>query len=808
MKINSVHRITISIVSICVAALLIAGSAGIIPDERYTKAEHRAQQCEALVANVTFSIGKHELHQASRQLELFQSRQKELLSAGLRFNDGTLVAQSGRHGADWADDFSNLTDGCYVVQIASSKGKWGVLELRYTPIFVGYNRVISTSMLKLLMLVIPLVGAASLFHLQHILKYLDPGQVVPSRVRQTLDNFAEGIVLLDSKDRIVLTNRVFARNLDMTIEELIGARLWSLPWDFTTDDGSPIESLRAPAEDASVIRGTTMRLTDKNGDVQAIFSVNASPVLDDKGKYQGLIAAFADITPLEQSRARLSNTLSELKESKDAITKQNEELRYLATRDPLTECINRRTFFDDFQRLWDEAKAGRTTLCAMMIDIDFFKPINDNYGHSMGDEVLRQTGHLLNSMTRKEDVVCRYGGEEFSILMPGLSLEQAEIAAESIRIRVSEIPFPDFTITASLGVSGFDLGADDPQGMLEQADKCLYVAKRNGRNRVIRFDTVPKELIVDESKILRENPEEILEIASPKLPYAAVTALHSALAYRDPQTGSHCLRVSNYAALVAQKLLGPSDVFVVEIATLLHDVGKVGVPDSILLKPGKLSDEEWQVMDKHDRIGVEIINSSFRHQSLTEIVQFHHFHFGGEKARSQELAGEAIPIGARILTVVDAFDAMVSDRPYRKAMPGNDAIKELQRCSGTQFDPAIVQSFIEIIHSGRHSMSQFRSGSHENDALLSVGEQIERLVEAAEFGNEKTFVALVERLRLTAKQHNVTSIVEAASNAIAAVDEDSQLNTLVQVSFELMAACREMRSEVEHSNRLKDLIDS
>ncbi len=398
------------------------------------------------------------------------------------------------------------------------------------------------------------------------------------------------------------------------------------------------------------------------------------------------MVALADVTPLEQKSEQLATTLFELKQSKDEITKQNEELRYLATRDPLTNCVNRRTFFEQFDNLFNESKITGQPLCALMVDIDFFKSINDNYGHSKADDVLQATGLLLNELARDDDVVCRYGGEEFSVLMPGLSLDEASEAAERIRGSIAKIDFVGFSITASLGVSQVKLGAPNPQALLDQADKCLYVAKRNGRDQVVRFDTVPDDLIVDESKIARLKPGE--NESSDSIPFSAVSALLSALSFRDAQTGAHSTRVAAYAALLAQRLLGPKEVYVIEIAGLLHDIEKIGVPDAILLKPGRLDEEEWKIMDRHDRFGIEIINKSFKHKELTEIVRCHYNRFDGRGIGG--LHGEEIPIGARILTIADSFDAMISDRPYRKGMPIQDALNELCRCAGTQFDPNLI----------------------------------------------------------------------------------------------------------------------
>lgn len=790
MKIGSIARINFSIVTVCLAAILFAQVIGVLPDERTLEADRRANACESIATSVSYSVGNHDVRQAGRQLEMFAQRNPELISAGLRRDDGDLVVEIGDHRSGWRGAVSAQSDGVYTVPIANQQAKWGELEFQFKPLYAGVNQVFSKSMLSLLLIVGLLVGLACWLHLRHILRYLDPNRSVPPRVREVLNSFAEGVIVLDVNDQIVLVNDTFMKYVGKTREELLGSRLWDLPWHIATDASSAESG--APE---GTVRGTQMQLADESGKVTMIFSVNASPVLDDNGNNKGSMMAFTDVTPLERNRAALLSTLQDLSRSKKEIAEQNEELRFLATRDPLTSCINRRTFFEEFETHWSNAAAKDIPLCGMMVDIDFFKPINDNYGHSMGDEVLRKTGALLNEMTRKEDIVCRYGGEEFAILMPGLPIEDAEAAAESIRIRMSEMQFPEFTITASLGVSAFGLGAEGPADMLDQADKCLYVAKRNGRNQVVRFDTVPEDLVIDESKISRTKPVET-EFRAGTIPYAAVSALLSALTFRDSQTGLHSTRVSNYAALLAQRVMSPSDVFVVEMAAMLHDIGKVGVPDAILLKPSQLSPEEWEFMERHDRIGIEIISRSFKHQGLTDIVRYHHCRFDGGKEKDQALAGKDIPIGARILTIADSFDAMVSDRPYRKGMSIADAVVELRNCSGGQFDPELVEHFVAIIEAGCDVGEQEETQSHSNDVALSIGEQVERLVEAADKGDGETFVALAERLRNTALQHNVDSIAEAATHAIDVASEDDQLDRLVEESFELLAACRLMRTNL------------
>lgn len=794
MKFDGVLRISFGMVMMVISALSFAMLTGLIPDKRTFEAENRAKLCQTLATNIGLLLGKYEVQDIGLQMEVFAHANEDLLSMALRRSSGEIVVEVGEHSVPGDEENIAAYDGYYIVPLGQGESSWGRLEMQFRPLYQGGNRFVSLPMLKLLLTVTFIVGLTSWLHLKRLLKYLDPKRAVPARVRDALDNFAEGVVILDTDQRIVLVNERFAVYVDKTQDWLLGKKIWDLP--LTIQDS---ESSADPTIADGATRDTRMQLADEENRVKHIFSVNSSPVLDDNGKNRGVLMAFNDVTPLERNRAALLTTLEDLSRSRQEIAAQNEELRVLATSDPLTTCLNRRSFFEQFEQQWTKAKNTQSELCGMMVDIDFFKSINDTYGHSTGDEVLRETGRLLKELARPEDIVCRYGGEEFSILMPGLDLDAAAIFGERIRIEMSMLKFDGFTITTSIGLSSLSLGGKDPQDMLDQADKCLYVAKRNGRNQVVRFDNVPEDLVVDESKISRTKPSDIALSQGPEIPYAAVSALVAALTYRDQQTGTHSNRVSTYAAMLAQKLMRPKEVYVVEMAALLHDIGKVGVPDAILLKPGKLNDDEWKIMERHDKIGIEIISKSFKHQGLTDIIRCHHYKFGGEAAAKQDLIGESIPIGARILTIVDSFDAMVSDRPYRKGMPLEDALAELVRCSGTQFDPELVAVFVSMARSGELTIQSGSTTEHSYDVSLNIGEQVERLVEAADKGDTETFKALTDRLRQTAEQHNLPNIAAAATDSLQAIDEEACLESLLEKSYAILSACRSVRNQLVNS---------
>ena len=524
--------------------------------------------------------------------------------------------------------------------------------------------------------------------------------------------------------------------------------------------------------------------------------VNASPIFGPKGGVQGVLTSVEDVTPLERKKRELSMTLDQLRGKSEEIRQQNEELEKLATTDPLTECLNRRSFFESFEGHWARAVADNLPISCIMVDIDFFKSINDQHGHAVGDDVLRGIATTLRHTVRLGDMVCRYGGEEFSILLPHTGIEMANEIAERIRVAVADSKFPQLSVTASLGVSAISLGANEPQDMLEQADKCLYVAKRNGRNLVVSWNDLPEELDFDEPSVARTRPEtSSSESPTSQVPYRAVAALLSTLAYRHSETAGHSRRVADFCLMAAEGMLTPRDMYSLEIAALLHDIGKIGVPDAILLKSGPLTLDEWEIMRQHDRIGVEIVRASFDCEPVTSIVESYRAHFGGTRNRPGLPSGDSIPVGARVLAIADAYDAMTSDRPYRKALSQQEAFDELRQCGCTQFDPHLVERFITmVLANSRPERDSRQDSALSRDTALGIGQQIERLINALETQDFDGMKALASRLHSIAEQDGLIEFADKAERLRGVIDADGDLLDILDSANDLIELCRSTHS--------------
>ncbi len=390
---------------------------------------------------------------------------------------------------------------------------------------------------------------------------------------------------------------------------------------------------------------------------------------------------------------------SKVEERTAELQRANEELRrryrqfidarVQAATDSLTGLSNHRTFQEAIKEAVQRAHDAGGNVGLVMLDIDGFKQMNDSDGHQAGDQILMDLADTLRSVVRETDVF-RYGGDEFTVLLPEANARDTVRIADRIRREVAKRFMGRATrITISVGAASFPDMASSADELVYGADASMYWAKSSGKDRVGEWS----ELIKHRSD--GSVPWYVTDrlVRAPDV----VTALMAALAAKDPTTASHAARCSSYTARLAAALdLDAPLTSIIRLASLLHDIGKLAVPDRLLFKPGPLNEEEWGEMKRHPAAAVNILSSVPIICHVSPTVLHHHEHFDGS-GYPDGLAGEDIPIGSRILMVTDAFDAMTTDRPYRSAMSAAEAIKELKRNRGCQFDPAIVDAFLTVL---------------------------------------------------------------------------------------------------------------
>ncbi len=357
--------------------------------------------------------------------------------------------------------------------------------------------------------------------------------------------------------------------------------------------------------------------------------------------------------------------------------------------DELTGLFNRRHFEE---RLKEEiARHSRygDVFSICLLDLDNFKTYNDIYGHPAGDILLSQVGKIVKSSVRDADQAFRYGGDEFVVILPRTALDDAYVVAERVRGRiVREMEKKEIAVTCSIGLASYPSDGVISGELVTVADTALYYAKRTGGNRLYLS-----------SKILSE-PLDEAGIYARRNGLSAIYALVSTVEARDSYTYGHSRKVNSYAVALAEAIgLSPDDVSKVSTAALLHDIGKIGVPDKVLNKKGKLNREDWEAIKSHPRLGANIVSNVPNLVPCVSSILHHHERWDGG-GYPEGLKGEEIPIEARILAIADSFEAMTSARPYRPALSLEEVLKELRQCAGLQFDPKLAEVFIGLVEAG------------------------------------------------------------------------------------------------------------
>ena len=386
------------------------------------------------------------------------------------------------------------------------------------------------------------------------------------------------------------------------------------------------------------------------------------------------------------------------------MTELQEKLLLLANTDELTGLANRRYFFDILEREILQSKIKSNDLSLMILDLDHFKNVNDTYGHQAGDMILKQTGKIIRENTYPLDLAVRYGGEEFIVLMSETSTSKAARAAEKLCRIISNhrwaISNELISITASIGLAGINShNLLDSGDLLKNADTALYVAKKRGRNCVVTWDKINhnQDVKIQENREYRELQAKLALLAKKLSSHAlgtisAFTETINAV-IKDKHVVQHARNVQVYAVAIAEEMGLSTELRErIDTAAFLHDLGKISVPDAILKKTTPLTEGDWKIIRQHPIVGARILAPLKIFDLELSIVRHHHENCDGT-GYPDGLKGREIPIGARVLSVADVFDAATSDRPYHLAKSSEDALREIDNCSGSKFDPDVVIAF-------------------------------------------------------------------------------------------------------------------
>ena len=510
-------RVSFGLVMFTLSVLLIADLIGMIPKKEAMLLDARKKVSESLAVQLSVAISNSDTMVFTQTLESFVNRNNDVLAASMRKLNGNVVAEFGQF-KDF--DYNNIggtksTENIVLIPVYAGAEHWGSVNVEFADVSGGILGMLTGSIIGLLLFVAITSIAGYIFILRKALHVLDPKAVVPERVRSAFNALAEGVLILDHKEQIMMANDAFASQVDKDPDTLVGAKASTLEWKFMKkqdDDQLPwLNSL----EDGVKNIGVALNLSTPHMGIRAM-STNSAPILDDAGKTRGALVTFDDITDVEESNVLLENAVTTLQKNDAEIRRKNTELEVLASRDALTGCYNRGAFFDLLEDAFSHSAHTNTDLVCIMLDIDHFKSINDRFGHSVGDEAIRMVSEVLNSCEYKGAIVGRYGGEEFCIALPHADLSRGSDVADTLRknIKTASAEFcgKDATITASFGVANAEADMTSVSQLLEHADKALYTAKQSGRDCVVTWvehdDLIPRENEEDNQTQLPEESSD------------------------------------------------------------------------------------------------------------------------------------------------------------------------------------------------------------------------------------------------------------------------------------------------------------
>jgi diguanylate cyclase (GGDEF)-like protein len=492
-------QMTMALVALC-STLVILGSLflGTMPDRGAQERALRKAVGEALAVQLAEMLRRDDPRQIENSLTAIVERTEGLRSVGVRRADGQLVINTPAHAQAWRlDEDDRSRPEQITVALAANGERWGRVEMAFAaddthPVLAFFKEPLVQMLLFL--------GVAGWLvfglYMRRALQHLDPASVVPERVQGAFDAMAEGVVVLDSHGRVMLSNKAFRQLHPQLAEVPTGSSLATLPWlsQCLPQDAAQHPWARAMSE-RTANAGTALEAGQGADKRQLVL--NAAPISDAGGAVRGCMVTVNDMSALHRANEALREAMTALAGSKQEVEQKNLELERLATRDPLTGALNRRAFHAAFETAWRDAVRSGAGLTCLMVDIDHFKNINDSFGHGVGDRVIQEVARKLQDCVRNSDLLCRWGGEEFCIVISGLDAAASAQFAERARMRIEREcgaalrEIAGLRVTASVGVERLSRQTESMAALIERADQALYRAKRNGRNRIAMADEAP-----------------------------------------------------------------------------------------------------------------------------------------------------------------------------------------------------------------------------------------------------------------------------------------------------------------------------
>ena len=506
------------------------------------------------------------------------------------------------------------------------------------------------------------------------------------KYRTLFEGANDAIFIADAKTGMIIdANRQAERLLGRSREDIL--KMHQAQLHPTDEEERYKEMFRQHIAQTNTTENTEAEIVSKDG-VKIPVLISAS--VQEIGGRRIVQGMFRDISHLKR------------------IEGEKKEAEALALIDPHTQLYNYRYLQRRIHSEFELAKRRATPLSVLMVDIDYFKSVNDTYGHEFGDTVLQEFAILLQHTCRGIDVVTRFEGEGFAIILPDTDGKGAFVFAERIQRMIKKHRFGAYKVRlrVSTGISTYpEDGMATVDGLLTNVDRCIRMAKEQGGDTITmasqlkKTGAAPIPIDRDSQKRVNDITKKFLDLLhrNKQNTIEAVYALAHTVGAKNAYTEAHSEDMVKYSTEIARKLgLSDEELDDIKHGAMLHDIGKLGISEKILMKRGKLTKKEFEVIRKHPQIGADIIRPVHFLKNVVPIILHHHERYDGYGYGSK-LKGDEIPVGARVVAIVDVYQALVSNRPYRKAYSRRDAIKIIKEESGTHFDPKIVKIFLEIL---------------------------------------------------------------------------------------------------------------